>query len=205
MKYTSALIQEAVESLSALPGIGRKTALRLALFLAKQDPARSLRLAESIQRMVEGLRECSICFAYSDSDVCEICSNPGRDRSTICLVETVRDLMAIEETQQYKGLYHVLGGLSSPIEGIGPDQLNIAGLVKRVATNPPQELIIALRPCIEGDTTIYYISRQEGMEGIRLSMIARGISFGSELEYADEFTLSRSLAGRIPYHPKDNS
>jgi recombination protein RecR len=205
MKYTSALIQEAVESLSALPGIGRKTALRLALFLAKQDPARSLRLAESIQRMVEGLRECSICFAYSDSDVCEICSNPGRDRSTICLVETVRDLMAIEETQQYKGLYHVLGGLISPIEGIGPDQLNIAGLVKRVATNPPQELIIALRPCIEGDTTIYYISRQEGMEGIRLSMIARGISFGSELEYADEFTLSRSLAGRIPYHPKDNS
>ena len=153
--------------------------------------------------MVEGLKECKVCYAYSDDELCGICSNPVRDQSHICGVESIRDLMAIEETQNYRGLYHVLGGLISPIEGLGPDQINIEGLLRRIQTSRPSELIMALRPSIEGDTTIYYISRQPGLEGIQLSQIARGISFGSDLEFADEFTLSRSLATRTPYSLKD--
>ncbi|MBK7231456.1 MAG: recombination protein RecR [Saprospiraceae bacterium] len=203
MKYTSELIREAVEALSMLPGIGKKTAMRMVLFLAKQDDHKSLRLSQSITRMVEGLKECKVCYAYSDDELCGICSNPVRDQSTICVVESIRDLMAIEETQHYRGLYHVLGGLISPIEGLGPDQINIEGLLRRIQTSRPSELIMALRPSIEGDTTIYYISRQPGLEGIQLSQIARGISFGSDLEFADEFTLSRSLATRTPYSLKD--
>jgi len=203
VKYTSELIREAVEALSMLPGIGKKTAMRMVLFLAKQDDHKSLRLSQSITRMVEGLKECKVCYAYSDDELCGICSNPARDHSTICVVESIRDLMAIEETQHYRGLYHVLGGLISPIEGLGPDQINIEGLLRRILSSRPNELIMALRPSIEGDTTIYYISRQPGLEGIQLSQIARGISFGSDLEFADEFTLSRSLATRTPYSLKD--
>lgn len=203
MKYTSELIREAVEALSMLPGIGKKTAMRMVLFLAKQDDHKSLRLSQSITRMVEGLKECKVCYAYSDDELCGICSNPARDHSTICVVESIRDLMAIEETQHYRGLYHVLGGLISPIEGLGPDQINVEGLLRRILSSKPNELIMALRPSIEGDTTIYYISRQPGLEGIQLSQIARGISFGSDLEFADEFTLSRSLATRTPYSLKD--
>lgn len=205
MKFTSQLIKEAVDAFGSLPGIGKKTALRLVLFLANQDPQKSEKLSNAVNKMIEGLKSCRICHAYSDHEICEICSNPLRDQTMICVVESIRDLMAIEETQQYRGVYHVLGGLISPIEGVGPDQINIDALIRRIKQNLPQEMIMALRPSIEGDTTMYYISRQPECSEIRISQIARGISFGSELEFADEFTLSKSLSGRIPYNTVDNS
>ncbi|MBK8403479.1 MAG: recombination protein RecR [Saprospiraceae bacterium] len=205
MKYTSKLMQDAVEALSTLPGVGKKTALRLAIFLAQQDASKSHRLSSAIQDMVDKMQVCKVCFSYSDSEICEICANPARDQTTFCVIESIRDLIAIEETQQYKGLYHVLGGLISPIEGIGPDKLNILPLFKRVQDKKPKEIIMAIRPSIEGDTTVYYITKQIDTEQTKISLIARGISFGSELEYADEFTLSRSIASRTPYFIKDNS
>lgn len=205
MKYTSKLMQDAVEALSMLPGVGKKTALRLAIFLAQQDSAKGHRLASAITDMLDQMQVCKVCFSYSDKEICEICSNPVRDQTTICVIESIRDLMAIEETQQYKGLYHVLGGLISPIEGIGPDKLNIHDLLKRFQEKQPKEIIMAIRPSIEGDTTVYYITKQVNTDQTKISLIARGISFGSELEYADEFTLSRSIAARTPYFIKDNS
>ncbi|MBK9272191.1 MAG: recombination protein RecR [Saprospiraceae bacterium] len=203
MKYTSELIREAVEVLSTLPGVGKKSAMRMVLFLAKQDKSRSKRFTQTIAKMLEELKECSQCYAYSDDEICAICSNLTRDQSTICVVESIRDLIAIEETQHFKGLYHVLGGLISPMDGLGPDHLNIESLLRRIRNNQPKEIIMALRPTIEGDTTVYYINKQPELEGILISQIARGISFGSELEFADEFTLSRSLATRTPYTLKD--
>lgn len=205
MKYTSKLIEEAVESLSLLPGIGRKSALRLALFLAQQDPQKAKQIGKSLIQMVDHLKQCKQCSAYSDDVICEICANPTRDQTTICVVESIRDLLAIEETMQYKGLYHVLGGLISPLDGIGPEHLTIAGLINRIKNGPIKELIMALRPCIEGDTTIYYVSKLVDSQEVKISLIARGVSFGAELEFADEMTISRSIATRSPYVLHDKS
>ncbi|NOT38458.1 MAG: recombination protein RecR [Saprospiraceae bacterium] len=199
MKYPSKLIENVVESFSGLPGIGKKSAMRIALHLAGNPEIKSKKFAESLLAMSEHLKTCNECFSYSDSELCNICSNPHRDNFTLCIVESIRDLMAIEETQQYRGKYHVLNGLISPVDGIGPDKLNIHSLVNRINTHKINELIMAIRPCIEGDTTIFYINRQLENTSVKVSLIARGISFGSELEFADEFTLGRSIAERVPY------
>lgn len=205
MNQTSKILEDAVHSFSQLPGIGRKTALRLVLHLAKQDPLKVSDLSLSIKRLAEDLTCCSSCFAYSDSEICSICADPRRDHRQICVVESVRDLYAIEEVRIFNGVYHVLGGLISPIDGIGPDQLKLNPLFDKLKEGQINELILAIRPTIEGDTTCYYISRQLPHPEIKLSLLARGVSFGSELEYADELTLSRSMTNRTPYliHDKD--
>lgn len=200
MKYPSKLIQNVVESFSGLPGIGKKSAMRIALHLAQNPGIKSKKFAESLIEMSDHLMTCKECYSYSDSEFCEICSNPVRDPQLICVVESIRDLMAIEETQQFKGRYHVLNGLISPVDGIGPNKLNIQSLIERVKKNSIKEMIMAIRPSIEGDTTVFYINKQLESLPVKISMIARGISFGSELEFADEFTLGRSIAERIPYH-----
>ncbi|MCC6815391.1 MAG: recombination protein RecR [Saprospiraceae bacterium] len=199
MKYPSKILEQVVDSFSGLPGIGKKSALRIVLYLAQNPHQKSKKIVDSISRMTEELKICKECFSYSDFDICEICSNPSRDRSIICVVESIRDLMAIEDTQQFRGRYHILNGLISPLDGIGPDRLNIDVLVERIKSSEIQELIMAIRPSIEGDTTVYYINRQVESLPVKISLIARGISFGSELEYADEFTLGRSISERIPY------
>lgn len=198
MIFSSRLIEDAVKEISRLPGIGRKTALRMAIHLLAQDNAEVDELTNAISKMKHEVRFCRLCHNVADSDVCVLCVNPGRNREQICVVETIRDVIAIESTQQYSGLYHVLGGILSPLDGIGPDQLNIASLCNRVKENGVTELIMALSPTIEGDTTVYYIAKQ--LRGLPVSMttIARGISFGGELEYADETTLARSIAKRLP-------
>ncbi len=200
MKYTSKILQEVIEAFGNLPGIGRKSALRIALSLANKGETRILQFSEVLKNMAANLKSCKICHAYSDDEICDICSNSSRNQSLICIVESIRDLMAIEETQQYNGVYHVLNGLISPVDGIGPDQLNIHSLLGRIKAQAVEELIMAIRPSIEGDTTIYYLNKQLDQFSIKISILARGISFGSELEYADEFTLGRSLAERIPYN-----
>jgi recombination protein RecR len=204
MNQTSKILEEAVNSFSSLPGIGRKTAMRLALHLAGLDKNKSIELGQSIIRLAEGLMTCKSCFAYSDTELCAICSDEKRDQSIICVVESIRDLFAIEEIQSYRGRYHVLGGLISPIDGIGPEKLNITELFDKLSANKYKELILAIRPTIEGDTTAYYISKHLSNQEIKISMLARGVSFGSELEYADELTLSRSLLNRTPYPVHDN-
>ena len=200
MKYPSKLIQNVVESFSGLPGIGKKSAMRIALYLAQTPSIKTKKFAESLIEMSDHLKTCKECYSYADADLCEICSNPSRDPQLICVVESIRDLMAIEETQQFRGRYHVLNGLISPVDGIGPDKLNIQALTERVKRNSINEMIMAIRPSIEGDTTVFYINKQLEESLIKISLIARGISFGSELEFADEFTLGRSIAERIPYH-----
>jgi recombination protein RecR len=202
MTFSSKLIEKAVEAFSSLPGIGRKTALRLVLHLLKQDPAFTEQFTTALQAMRAGIRDCSICHNLSDNATCHICSDSRRDQSLICVVENVRDLMAIEDTGQYKGLYHVLGGIISPIEGIGPSDLNIDSLTARVLKGTVKEIIMAISPTIEGETTIYYISRKLADTGVGVSTIARGVSFGGDLEYADELTLGRSIVTRIPYAAK---
>ncbi len=204
MNQTSKILEEAVNSFSSLPGIGRKTAMRLALHLAGLDKNKSIELGQSIIRLAEGLMTCKSCFAYSDTELCAICSDEKRDQSIICVVESIRDLFAIEEIQSYRGRYHVLGGLISPIDGIGPEKLNITELFDKLSANKYKEMILAIRPTIEGDTTAYYISKHLSNQDIKISMLARGVSFGSELEYADELTLSRSLLNRTPYPVHDN-
>ncbi|MEP7197219.1 MAG: recombination mediator RecR [Saprospiraceae bacterium] len=204
MKYTSKLLQDTVEAFSALPGIGRKSALRIALHLAKSDVQNSIRFAHALTALAENLKTCKNCYSYSDFEICEICSNPVRDPNLICVVETIRDLMAIEETRQFKGMYHVLNGLISPVDGIGPEKLNIDALLTRIKSLDVKELIMAIRPSIEGDTTVYYLTKQLNNSNIKISMIARGIAFGSELEYADEFTLGRSITERTPYQLHSN-
>ncbi len=204
MNQTSKILEEAVHMFNSLPGIGRKTAMRLALHLAAQDRNKVIELGQSIINLGEKLIRCKSCFAYSDTDICAICSDVKRDHSVICVVESIRDLFAIEEVQSYRGVYHVLGGLISPIDGVGPDKLNITALFEKLTTQKFSELILAIRPTIEGDTTAYYISKHISNPEIRISMLARGVSFGSELEYADELTLSRSLLNRTPYTIHDN-
>ncbi len=199
MNFPSKLIEEAVTAFASLPGIGKKTALRLVLHLLRQDSAHTEQIADALVRMRKGIRECTSCGNLSDQPVCNICIDPRRDASLICVVESVRDVMAIEDTGQYKGLYHVLGGVISPIEGIGPEDIRIGGLVERVKKGGIRELVMAISPTIDGDTTIFYIGKQLRSTDVKISTIARGISFGGELEYADEMTLGRSIVARMPY------
>lgn len=199
MEFSSKFIENAVNEISNLPGIGKKSALRLVLFLLRQPESQSKNLANAISEMRLNVNFCKNCHNISDLDVCEICSNPRRDQSVICVVEDLRDVMAIEKTSSFNGLYHVLGGKISPIDGIGPDDLNIESLVEKVKNNPIKEVIFALSSTMEGDTTNFYIYRQISAYNIATSTIARGISVGDDLEYADEITLGRSITDRIPF------
>lgn len=198
MIFSSKLIEDAVQEFSKLPGIGKKTALRMVLQLLKMQREEVEMFTGALARMRREIRFCNTCHNVSDSETCAICANPGRDHSQVCVVENIRDVIAIESTRQYSGLYHVLGGILSPIDGIGPDQLYIETLHNRVKENGVEELIMALSPTIEGDTTVYYIARQLKDLPVRITTIARGIAFGGELEYADEMTLARSIAKRLP-------
>lgn len=198
MQLPSALLENAVNEFSKLPGVGKKTALRLVLHLLKQDSNEVQHFGEAITRMRKEILFCHRCFNVADASICSICSNSMRKQDIICVVESIRDVIAIETTQQYNGIYHVLGGVISPLDGVGPDQLHIDALIQRVQKEQPQEIIFALNPTIQGDTTIYYIQKKlQGMD-IRITTIARGIAFGGELEYADEMTLARSLTNRLP-------
>ncbi len=197
--YSSRLLDQVVEEFAKLPGIGRKTALRLALHLLRSDSNNAERLADALVKMRNEVQFCKFCHNISDEEVCDICSNPKREKGTLCVVEDIRDVIAIENTSQYSGRYHILGGIISPMEGIGPEDLNIKNLVKRIQEEDIEEIILALPTTIEGDTTNFYIFKQiKGME-IMISTIARGISIGDELEYADELTLGRSILNRLPY------
>lgn len=199
MNYSSKLIEEAVQAFSALPSIGKKTALRLVLHLVKTDPATTERLGEALLNMRRHIQFCQECHHLSDGPVCQICSDKRRDRSLVCVVEGIRDVMAIEETGQYRGLYHVLGGVISPLEGVGPEALHIDSLLSRVSGGGVSEIIMAVSPTIEGETTIFYLTKQLKDLPVKVSTIARGVSFGGELEYADELTLGRSIMARVPY------
>ena len=199
MEFSSKFIENAVNEISNLPGIGKKSALRLVLFLLKQPEAQSQNLANAISQMRLNVNFCKKCQNISDSDICEICANPRRDESIICVVEDIRDVMAIEKTSSFNGLYHVLGGKISPVDGIGPDDLNISSLVEKVKNNEISEVIFALGTTMEGDTTNFYIYKQISDYNITTSTIARGISVGDDLEYADEITLGRSITDRIPF------
>ncbi len=201
-QYPSQLLEKAVSEFAKLPGIGRKTALRLVLHLLRQDTEDVEHLAEAVTRMKHEVKHCRVCHNISDSELCPICSNPQRDSSTICVVENIRDVMAIENTAQYNGLYHVLGGVISPMDGIGPSDLEINSLVSRVAEGGVKEVILALSPTMEGDTTNFYIFRKLASYDVRLTVIARGIAVGDELEYADEVTLGRSILNRTPFEGK---
>ncbi len=199
MNFSSKLIEDAVEAFAALPGIGRRTALRLVLHLVSQDQDKTMVLSQTLSKMRSNIRECDNCHNLSDDKMCTVCADVRRDKGTICVVESIRDVMAIEETQQYRGLYHVLGGVINPIEGIGPDKLNVETLMQRAAKEDVKEIIMAISPTIEGDTTIFYLTKNLKDFDVRVSTIARGVSFGGELEYADELTLGRSIVARVPY------
>jgi recombination protein RecR len=199
MEFSSKLLEHAVNEMSQLPGIGKRTALRLVLHLLKQPLEQSQRLSESIQKMREEINFCKNCHNISDSNLCEICANPNRNEKMICVVEDIRDVMAIENTSQYRGHYHVLGGKISPMDGVGPGELNIISLVNKVANGSVDELIFALSSTMEGDTTNFFIFKQIEPYQITTTTIARGISVGDELEYADEITLGRSIINRIPF------
>ena len=199
MEFSSKLLENAVYEMAQLPGIGKRTALRLVLHLLKQPKERTQQLSAALSKLREEVNFCRSCFNISDTEICEICANPKRDRSIICVVEDVRDVMAIENTAQFQGLYHVLGGKISPMEGIGPQDLKIAPLIEKVRAGEVRELIFALSSTMEGDTTNFYIYKQlEGLE-VKTSTIARGIAVGDELEYADEVTLGRSIVNRVPF------
>lgn len=199
MEMSSKLLETAVAEISQLPGIGRRTALRLALHLLKQPAEQSLHLANALKKMREEIKFCIKCHNISDNEICELCANPLRDASVICVVEDVRDVMAIENTGLFRGQYHVLGGKISPIDGIGPSQLTINSLVEKVKSGGVKELIFALSSTMEGDTTNFYIYKQIKDCNIITSAIARGISVGDELEFADEVTLGRSIVQRVPF------
>lgn len=207
-QYPSKLLERAVSETSKLPGVGRKSALRLVLHLLRKDPVQTHALADSLIRLRDEVKFCKCCHNISDEEVCEICSDPRRDRSLICVVENVQNVMAVEATGQYKGLYHVLGGLISPLDGIGPADLQIDSLVSRVTADRVKEVIFALNPTMEGDTTNFYISRRiqaaaaaAGTE-VQLSVLARGLCVGDDLEYTDEVTLGRSIVDRRPLEAK---
>lgn len=197
--YPSELLERAVGALSKLPAVGRKSALRLALHLLKQDEAEVTELAEALVRLRTEIKHCTVCHNISDTDVCRICSDASRKGEQICVVENVRDVMAIENTQQYNGLYHVLGGIISPMNGIGPADLEIASLVERVANGGVDEVILALSPNMEGDTTAFYIFRKLADYDVKITTIARGVAVGDELEFADEVTLGRSIRNRVAF------
>ena len=198
-QYPSVLLEKAVNEFSKLPGIGRKTALRLVLHLLRKSNSDVEQFASAIAKVKQEVKYCQVCHNISDEDVCPICSDPRRDTSLICVVENIQDVMAVENTQQFRGLYHVLGGIISPMDGIGPDQLEIQSLVQRVEQGGISEVILALSSTMEGDTTNFYISRKLAPLDVKLSVIARGISVGDELEYTDEVTLGRSIVNRTPF------
>ena len=198
MIFSSSLLENAVNEFAKLPGIGKKTALRMVLHLLKQEINEVEYFSDTLARMRRDIKFCQRCFNISDGDICSICANSQRKQHIICVVENIRDVIAIESTQQFNGIYHVLGGIISPLDGIGPDQLNIESLVHRIEKEQTEELIFALSPNIQGDTTIYYIQKKIQHLPCTVTTIARGIAFGGELEYADEMTLARSLANRLP-------
>lgn len=198
-QYPSRLLEKAVGEFAKLPGVGRKTALRLVLHLLRQDAGEVQLFADTVSRMRREVKYCRVCHNISDTDVCPICSDRRRDTSTICVVENIQDVMAVENTQQFHGLYHVLGGIISPMDGIGPGDIEIDSLVRRVGGGGVKEVILALSSTMEGDTTNFYISRKLAPFDVRLSVIARGISVGDELEYTDEVTLGRSILNRTPF------
>ena len=198
MQFSSDLLESAVNEFARLPGIGKKTALRLVLHLLKTDASMVQGFGETLIRMRQEIKFCQRCFNVADADICSICANSLRKQELICVVESIREVIAIESTQQYNGTYHVLGGIISPIDGIGPDQLNIHSLVERVQHQGVEEVIMAVSPTIEGDTTIYYLSKKLQAFPVKITTIARGIAFGGELEYADEMTLARSISNRLP-------
>lgn len=199
MEFSSKLLENAVNEMSQLPGIGKRTALRLVLHMLRQPKAQTTALSHALLNMRNSIKFCKSCHNISDVALCEICANPHRDESVVCVVEDIRDVMAIENTSSFKGLYHVLGGKISPIDGIGPHDLNINSLVEKVKLGKIQELIFALSSTMEGDTTNFYIFKQIKEYNIQTSTIARGISVGDELEYTDEVTLGRSIVNRVPF------
>ncbi|MGB0884840.1 MAG: recombination mediator RecR [Chitinophagales bacterium] len=199
MNYPSKLIENAVAEFKKLPGIGEKTALRLVLHLLKQEEGKVSLFSETMVKLRKEIKACKNCYNLSDDDICAICTNELRERNIICVVENIRDIIAIESTGSFRGLYHVLGGVISPINGIGPEELNITALQTRIAKENITELIMAISPTIEGDTTIFYISKLLQKSNVKVSTIARGVSFGGELEYTDELTLARSISARTPY------
>jgi recombination protein RecR len=198
MIFSSSLLENAVNEFSKLPGIGKKTALRLVLHLLKKDEEEVKVFSDSILKLRQEIHFCTRCHNIADKPLCNICSDRSRKQHLVCVVENIRDVIAIESTQQYNGLYHVLGGIISPLDGVGPDQLEINSLIKRVNDEETEELIFALSPNIQGDTTIYYISKKLKETPVKITTIARGIAFGGELEYADEMTLARSISNRMP-------
>ncbi len=198
-QYPSTLLEKAVGEFAKLPGIGRKTAMRLVLHLLRQETSTVEAFGGAVVRLKHEVKYCRVCHNISDTDTCQICSNPQRDASTVCVVENIRDVMAVENTQQYKGLYHVLGGVISPMDGIGPSDLQIDSLVERVKSGVVKEVILALSSTMEGDTTNFFIFRKLAPYDVKITMIARGISIGDELEYTDEVTLGRSIVNRLPF------
>ena len=198
-KYPSSLLEKAVSEFSKLPGIGRKSALRLVLYMLRRENEEVDAFSEAITTLKHEVKYCKVCHNISDTDVCPICSDVRRDATTICVVENIQDVMAIEKTQQYNGLYHVLGGIISPMDGIGPNDIEISSLVERVKTGKAKEVILALSSTMEGDTTNFFISRKLADFDVAISVIARGISVGDELEYTDEVTLGRSIINRTPF------
>lgn len=198
LTFSSKLLEDAVNEFAKLPGIGKKTALRLVLHLIKQQPGEVHLFSNTISKMRDELKFCRKCFNISDTDICAICAAPMRKKNMICVVENIRDVIAIENTQQFNGMYHVLGGIISPLDGVGPDQLTIEPLINRVKEEEIEELIFALSPNIQGDTTIYYINKKLAGTSVKITTISRGVAFGGELEYADEMTLGRSIASRVP-------
>ncbi len=199
MNYPSVLIEEAVNELSKFPGVGKKSAMRMVLHLLKQQELDVVKLGEAVIKLRTQIKYCKRCGNVSDAEVCNICNNTKRNQHTICLVEDLRDVIAIENTSQYNGTYHILGGLISPVNGVGPDDLNINTLVERIKTEETTEIIMALSATMEGDTTVFYISKKLKDLSVNISTISRGIAIGGELEYADEITLGRSIALRVPY------
>jgi recombination protein RecR len=198
MVFSSSLLENAVNEFAKLPGIGKKTALRLVLHLIKQDADEVNHFSDTIAKMREEIKFCNRCHNISDALLCNICSNRSRKQEMLCVVENIRDVIAIESTQQFNGIYHVLGGIISPLDGIGPEQLNIDTLIQRIQKENTTEIIFALNPNIQGDTTVYYISKKLKNVSVKITTIARGIAFGGELEYADEMTLAKSISNRIP-------
>ena len=203
MNFSSKLLEEAVNAFASLPGIGKKTALRLVLHLVTREVETVDQFGDAIVKMRREIKSCKICHNLSDEELCNICRDQRRDQQVICVVESIRDVMAIEDTGQYRGMYHVLGGVISPLEGVGPGELTIDSLEQRLATGETKEVVMAISPTIEGETTIFYISKRLKDLDLKISTIARGVSFGGELEYADELTLGRSIVARVPYQRQE--
>jgi recombination protein RecR len=199
-QYPSRLLEQAVSEISKLPGIGRKTALRLVLHMLRRDAKEIHALSNSLTTLVNEVKYCHTCHNISDKEECDICANPQRDKTTICVVENIQNVMAIENTGQFRGLYHVLGGVISPMDGIHPSDLEIESLLQRVKQGGVREIVLALSPTTEGDTTSYYIARKLADAPVTLTTIARGVAIGDELQYADELTLGKSITNRVPYH-----